>query len=122
MEQVWRITPRALPAPNPRRDPRPAADLGRRGQARAPEEGGAGMEGAVALQRGEDAVLLRERPEAVLPLLLLGKAWGHLHLSHGDGGPVLPRGRGAAGRRGGCALAATLPRGPAGGGQAQEPP
>src|SRR5919112_209160 len=119
MEQVWRIPPRALPAPNPRRDPRPAADLGGRRQARAPEEGGPGMEGAVALQCREDAVLLRERPEAVLSLLLLGKTWGHLHLSHGDGGPVLPRGRGAPRRRGGRAAAEALPRGPAGGGQAQ---
>src|SRR5688572_334888 len=96
MGQVWRPTPRAIPAPNFGRDPRPAAGFGRRRQARASQEGRAGVEGAVALQRGEDAELLRERPEAVLSLLLVRQAWGHLYLSYRDGGAVLSRSRRAA--------------------------
>ena len=58
------------------------------------------MAGAVAVQCREDAVLLRQRPEAVLSLLLLGQARRHLHLPDGDGGAVLPGGGGAAGGRG----------------------
>ena len=57
----------------------PAAGFGGGGEACAPEEGGAGMAGAVAVQRGEDAVLLRQRPEAVLPLLFVRQARRHLH-------------------------------------------
>ena len=63
------------------------------GSKRAPEEGGARVEGAVALQRREDAVLLRQRPEGLLPLLLVGQARRHLHLPHGDGGASRSRRR-----------------------------
>ncbi len=42
------------------------------------------MEGAVALQPGEDAVLHGQRPEGLLSRLLLGQAWRHLQLRHGD--------------------------------------
>ena len=75
------------------------------------------MAGPVALQRREDAVLLRQRPEAVLPLLLLRQARRHLHLPHGDRGPVLPRSRRAARGRGGRAAAEGRP-GRAGGEEA----
>ena len=67
----------ALPALTSRRNPRAAAGLGRWcAQARRLKKAGREMEGAVALQRGKDAVLLRQRPEAVLSCFSSGK--------HGD--------------------------------------
>src|SRR5262249_14145505 len=53
-------SPHALYAPIPRRAARPASGLGSRGQARQAEEGGAGVEGPVAVPAGEDAVLYRQ--------------------------------------------------------------
>ena len=43
-----------------RRDPGPAAGVGGRGQARQIAQAGAGMGGPLALQRGEDPLLLRQ--------------------------------------------------------------
>ena len=54
------------------------------------------MEGAVALQQGEDAVLHGQRPEGLLSLLLLRQARRRLRLRHGDRGPDLPGSRGEA--------------------------
>ncbi len=54
----------------------------------------------VAVQRRKIALLLRQRPEAVLPLFLLGQARRHLHLRDGDGRGLVPRGRRAFGLRG----------------------
>ena len=61
---------------------------------------------AVAVQRGEDAVVLRQRPEGLLPRLLVRQARRHLHLPDGDRGPELSRGGRAARRHGGRADAA----------------
>ena len=63
------------------------------------------MARALALQRREDAFLLRQRPEGLLSRLLLRQAWRRLHLSDGDGRDFLSRGRGAARRHGGPAHA-----------------
>ena len=89
----------ALSAPIPRRAARPAAGLGRGRPAREAAQGGARVEGAVALQQGEVALVLRQRPEGLLPRLLLRQARRHLRLRDGDRGRQLPRSRGAAGRR-----------------------
>src|SRR5689334_13989033 len=64
------IATHALHAPIPRRSARPASGFGSREQARQVEEGRTGVEGAVAVPAGEDAVLHGERPEAVLSRLL----------------------------------------------------
>src|SRR5258705_13535470 len=99
-----RIT-HALYAPIPRRAARPASGLGGRGQAREVEEGGAGVEGPVAVSAGEDAVVHRQRPEGILPRLLLRQARRHHLLPDGDRGGRLRRGRRAAGVDGGRAAA-----------------
>ena len=65
---------------------------------REAREAGQGVARALALQRREDALLLRQRPEGLLPRLLLRQAWRRLRLSDGDGGTFLPRG-GRAARR-----------------------
>src|SRR6187399_1286571 len=65
-----RIT-HALYAPIPRRTARPASGFGSGGPAREAEEGGARVQGAVAVPAGEDAVLLRQRREAGLVRLLV---------------------------------------------------
>ncbi len=104
---------RALPARTARRDPRPAARLGEWWAEGAAEEGGPRVEGAFALQRREDAVVLRQRPEAVLSLLLLRQARRHLHIPDGNGGAVVPGGRRAPCRRGGRAAAEADLRGAA---------
>ena len=57
------------------------------------------MGGPVAVQRGEDAVVFRQRPEGLLPRLLVRQARRRLHLPDGDRGPELSRGGRAAGRR-----------------------
>src|SRR5271166_1921383 len=61
-----------VPARLSRRDPRPAAGVGSRGPAGQVAQAGPGMGGVVALQCREDAVLLRQRPERVLPRFLVG--------------------------------------------------
>jgi hypothetical protein len=48
------------------------------------------MEGALALQCGEDAVLLRQRPEGLVLRFLLGQERRHLQIRDGDGRAVLP--------------------------------
>ena len=74
---------------------------GGRGKRVRLQQGGARVEGAVALQRGEDAVLLRQRPEGLLPRFLLRQARRHLRLRDGDGGaaPSPRRWRGSPPRR-----------------------
>ena len=59
---------------------------------------GARAEGPVALQAGEDALLLRQRPQGLLVRLLLRPERRHLQVRHADRRPELPRGRRAAGR------------------------
>ena len=76
------------------------------------------MEGAVAVQRREDAELHDQRPEGLLPLLLVGQARRHLHLRHGDGGRLVPGGGRAACGRGRGSAAGDLARGERG----REPP
>ena len=49
------------------------------------------MAGPVAVHLGKDAVLLRQRPEAVLSRLLLGQARQHFRLPDGDRGGELSR-------------------------------
>src|SRR5262249_17109346 len=53
----------ALSASIPRRVARAASRFGGRRPARAPQEGGTRVEGTFALQQGENAVFLRQRPE-----------------------------------------------------------
>ncbi len=73
------------------------------------------MGGPVAVQRRKDALVLRQRPEGLLPRLLVRQARRHFYLRQRDGGFELPRGGRAAGRDGGRADAATDPwRGRAG--------
>src|SRR3954465_1279063 len=93
----------ALHAPIPRRAACQAFGLRSRGQARQAEEGGAGGEGAIAVPAGKDAVLLRQRPEGLLPRLLLGQARRHHQLHDGDRRPAVRGGRGAARQYGGAA-------------------
>ena len=65
------------------------------------KKAGPGMARAFAVQRGKDALVLCQRPEAVLPRLLLGQERRHFHLPDRDGGPVVPRGGRKARQRGG---------------------
>ncbi len=88
-----------IPARLPRRDPGPASGLGGRGAAGEAAQAGAGMGGPVAVQRREDAVVLRQRPEGLLSRLLVRQARRHLPLPDGDGGPELSRRGRATGRR-----------------------
>ena len=71
----------------------------RRLPSRAAEARRTRMEGTVALQPGEDALLHRQRPEGLLSLLLVRQARRHLRLRHGDGRLELSRGGGEARRR-----------------------
>ena len=72
---------------------RPPSGLGGGGPAREAAEVRARVEGAVAVQQGEDAVVLRQRPEAGVVRLLLRQERQHLRLHHAD------RGRAASRRR-----------------------
>ena len=62
------------------------------------KQGRARVEGAFAVQPGEDAVVLRQRPEAGVVRFLLRQERRHLRLRDGDRGPVVPR-SGRAARR-----------------------
>src|SRR5262249_24673867 len=61
----------ALSASFPRRAARAASGFGGRRPARAAQEGGARVEGALALQQGENALVFRQRPENGLVRLLV---------------------------------------------------
>src|ERR1700693_6530047 len=87
----------ALYAPIPRGTACPASGFGSRGPAREAEAGGQGVQGAVAVPAGKDAVLYRQRPEAILSRLLHRQARQLLRLGDGDGGRLLPRGAGGGG-------------------------
>src|SRR3569623_2237639 len=84
-----------------RRSARAASGVGSRGQAREVEAGGQGVEGALSVSSGENAVLYGQRPEGFLPRLLLGKARQHLRLRDGDRRRRLRRGGGTARLAGG---------------------
>src|ERR1700722_14570336 len=79
----------ALYAAISRRAARAASGFGSRGAAREIEKGGAGVEGAVAIQQGEDAVVHGQRRQGLLPRLLLRQAWQHFRLYDGDRGRQL---------------------------------
>src|SRR5947209_1501954 len=66
------FAPHALFAPIPRRVARAASGFGGRGPAREAQEGGARVEGTFPIQQGEDALVLRQRPEDGVVRLLLG--------------------------------------------------
>ena len=92
----------ALHAPVPRRAKGASSGLGSRGQARQASARGARVQGAVAVQQGEDALLLRQRPEAGLVRFLLRQERQHFRLRYGVGRRQLPgsgRAPGANGRR-----------------------
>ena len=75
---------------------------------------GQGVEGAVAVPAGEVAVLHGQRPEGILPRLLLRQARRHHLLPDGDRGRRLHRGGGAAGadgRPGAAGRRPPMPRG-----------
>ena len=75
------------------------------------KKAGARMARPVAVQRREDAVLLRQRPEAVLPRLLLRQARQHLQLPDGDRGPrASPRRSSGWRARPGSTCRATTPK------------
>src|SRR5207249_3412575 len=61
----------AFLAPVPRRAACPAPGVGGRRPPCEAAQGRAGVEGALAIQQGEDAVVLRQRPEAGVVRLLL---------------------------------------------------
>src|SRR5262245_55799916 len=87
----------ALFAAISRRDQSPASGFGSRGQARQAEEGGQGVEGAVAVPAGEDAVIFCQRSEAGLVRLLVRHEWQHLRLRDEDRGRLVSGGGRAAG-------------------------
>ena len=93
-----------------RRTARPPSGLGSRGQAREVEEGRAGVEGAVAVPAGEDALVHGQRPEGILSRLLLRQARRHHRLPDGDGGRRFHRGRRAARCDGRAAATGSDPR------------
>ena len=69
------------------------------------------VQGPVAVQQGEDAVLLRQRPEAGLVRFLLGQERRHFRLRHGVGRRRVSRSGRAAGTNGRRAAAESLARG-----------
>ena len=69
------------------------------------------MGGPVAVQRREDAVVFRQRPEGLLPRLLVRQARRRLHLPDGDRRARFSRGGGEGGGDGGPADAGAQPRG-----------
>ena len=97
MAESIRIGTHALFAPIPRRAARTPAGLGGGRPAREAQEGRARMEGAFALQQGEDALVLRQRPEDGVVRLLLRQERQHLRLRDADRGALVPRGGRAAG-------------------------
>src|SRR5262252_6712688 len=90
----------ALSASVPRRVARAASGFGGRRPARAAQEGGARVEGALALQQGENALVFRQRPENGLVRFLVRQERQHFRLRHDDRGAHLPRGGRAAGGAG----------------------
>src|SRR6266516_942081 len=88
--------PHALFAPIPRRVARAASGLGGRGPAREAQEGGARVEGTFPLQQGEDALVLRQRPEDGVVRLLLRQERQHLRFRDADGRGELSGSGGAA--------------------------
>src|SRR5262249_32265813 len=84
-------THHALHAKLPRRAEGAASGFGSRRPARQAEEGRARVEGAVAVQQGEDRLVLRQRPETGLVRLLLRQERLDLRLRHDDRGGDVPR-------------------------------
>ncbi len=80
--------------------------FGGRRPSRGAQEGRARVEGALAVQQGEDAVVLRERPEGGVVRFLVGQERQHLRLRDADRGRVVPRSGRAARLDGGRAAAA----------------
>ena len=106
-----RPDPHALHAAVSRRAEGPPSGVGSRRPAREACALGPRVQGPVAVQQGEDAVLLRERPEAGLVRFLLRQERQHLRLRDGKRRRELSgsgRAPGADGRR---AAAAGLARG-----------
>ncbi len=101
----------AILGPIPRRAARAASGLGSRGPARETAQGRPRMEGALAVQQGEDAVVLRQRPEDGVVRFLLRQERQHLRLRDADRGGHVPRGGRAAGARGRHAAAEGVVRG-----------
>src|SRR4029450_13990291 len=89
----------AVSAPIPRRAARAPSGLGGGGAARAAQKSGARMEGAVALQQGANALVLRQRPEIDVVRFLLWQERHHLRFSDAHGGAQFPRGGRSAGPR-----------------------
>ncbi len=77
------------------------------------QRSGRELKGPVAVQQGEDAVLLRQRPEGGLVRFLLGQERQHLRFRHADRRRHLPGGGRAAGADGRRGAAESLARGPA---------
>ena len=101
----------ALHAPVPRRAESPASGLGGRGQARQAHALGPRVEGPVAVQQGEDAVLLRQRPEEAWFDFSSGKNGNIFDFVMETEGVDLSRGGRAAGADGRRAAAEGLARG-----------
>src|SRR5262245_38561237 len=111
----------AVSAPIPRRTARAPSGLGGGGAARAAQKGGARMEGAVALQQGANALVLRQRPEVDVVRFLLWQERHHLRFSDAHGGAQFSRGGRAAGRASRAAASQDLARGAGARGAAQDP-
>ena len=107
-------SPHALHARVPRRTARPASGFGSRGPARQAEEGRPGVQGAVAVPAGKVALVHGQRPEGLLPRLLLRQARRHHLVLDGDRGRRLRGSRRAAGvdgRHGAAGRRRPTPRG-----------
>src|SRR5580704_112690 len=100
----------ALYASISRRTACPASGFGSGGPPRQIEEGGKGVEGAVAVPAGEVAVVHGQRPEGILPRLLLRQARRHHLVPDGDRGRRFCRGGGTSRRDGRRAAAGSDPR------------
>ena len=101
----------ALHAAVSRRAEGPPSGVGSRRPAREARALGPRVQGPVAVQQGEDAVLLRERPEAGLVRFLLRQERQHLRLRDGKRRRELSGSGRAAGADGRRAAAAGLARG-----------
>src|SRR5262249_56491610 len=101
----------ALSASIPRRVAYAASGFRGRRPARAAQEGGTRMEGAITLQQGENAVVFRQRPENGVVRFLLRQEWQHFRFRNDDRGAHLPRGGRAAGRAGRYSVAQDFPGG-----------
>src|SRR4051794_25480699 len=82
----------AFLSPVPGRAARPASGLGGGRAAREAAQSRAGMEGSFAVQQGENAVVLRERPEAGVVRLLLRQERLDLRLPDAHRGSLVPGG------------------------------